>query len=124
MDTLEQAKQQYINSAIINKKASTDGDYKTANKHAKILKKIMDKMRNGEIDKNILVEILGHEEINVRTLAVIDLLRMKYEVRKAEVVLTEIAGMDETGKRINEKMSIMAAGYQLKHWKDTGNACQ
>lgn len=124
MDTLEQVKQRYIDSAIVNKKASTGGDYKTANKHAKILKRITDKMRNGEIDKNILIELLNHEEISVRTLAAIDLLRMKYEVKKAEVVLTEIAGMDETGKRIDEKMSIMAAGYQLKHWKDTGNAYQ
>lgn len=124
MDTLEYEKQQYVDSAIINKTASTNGDYKTANKHAKILKKITDKMRSGEIDKNILVELLKHEEISVRTSAAIDLLRMKYEVQKAEEALTEIASMDETGKRIDEKMSIMAASYQLKHWKDTGSAYQ
>ena len=120
MNTLEQVKQQYIDSAIINKTASTDGDYRTANKHAKILKKITDKMRSGEIDKNILVELLSHDEISVRTLAAIDLLRMKYEVKKAEEALTEIVGMDETGKRIDEKMSIMAAGIQLKNWRNRG----
>ncbi len=47
---------------------------------------------------------------------------MKYEVQKAEIALTEIATTDETAKRIDEKMSIMAAGYQLKHWKETGSA--
>ncbi len=69
MHTLGQIKQQFIDSAIMNSKASTNGDYKTANKHAKILKKITDKMRSGEIDKNILVELLNCEEISVRTSA-------------------------------------------------------
>lgn len=124
MDAREQAKQQYVNSAILNKRAATGGDSRTANKHARIVKRITDKMRDGRIDKSILVELLTHEEISVRTLAAVDLLRMKHEVPKAAAVLAEIAGMDETGKRIDEKISIMAAGYQLRHWEETGSAIQ
>ena len=121
MDAREQAKQQYVNSAILNGRAATGGDPKTANKHARILNRIIGKMRDGRIDKSILVELLTHEEIGVRTMAAIDLLRMKHEVPKAVAVLVEIAGTDETGKRIDERMSIMAAGLQLRRWEETGS---
>jgi hypothetical protein len=49
MDDVQQIKQQYIDSAIISSKALAEGDYKTANKQAKIHRKIMLQIEEGKL---------------------------------------------------------------------------
>jgi hypothetical protein len=116
----EKVKITYIESAIMNKKAASEGDYKTANKQAKILNKITTLFETNKIEKSILVELLGNGNISVSCLAAIDLLRFRYEVQKAEKNLERIALLDETGMGVDEKLTVMAAQIQLKSWKEKG----
>jgi hypothetical protein len=112
--------QKYVDSTILSSKALAEGDYKTANKQAKIHHKIFQGLESGNIDKNILVQMLDHEYIGVSAIAAIDLLRIKYEAQAAEGKLAEIASMDETNMGVDEKLTVMAAKVQLKSWKEEG----
>jgi hypothetical protein len=120
MEDMQQIKQQYIASATISAKALAEGDYKTANKQAKIQNKIFRMMEAGKVDINILVELLDHKYIGVSTIAAIDLLRIHYSILNAEETLKKIASSDETSMGIDEKLKVMAAQIQLKSWKGKG----
>ena len=72
MENIQQTKERFIKSSILNSQALAEGDYKTANKHAKTLRKILEKIENGSIDNNILVELLQHSHLSVTILAAID----------------------------------------------------
>ncbi len=117
---LELLKRQYIDSAILNSKASADGDCETANEQAKILNEIFHEMDTSIEGKNILVELLNYEDIRVRLIAAIDLLRIHHEVEKAEKTLVSTAFLDETGIRIDLKLIVMAAQIQLLYWEKKG----
>jgi len=56
-----QIKRQYIGAALLHKRASAEGDYRTANTQARTLKKIYQKIEVGDIDPAILLELLSHE---------------------------------------------------------------
>ena len=120
MENVQHIKEQFIKSAIVNSEALAEGDHKTANKHAKVLRKILEKIENGSVDKNILVELLQHPHLSVIILAAIDLLRIKYEVKQAEETLERIASKDEAVMKTEEKLGILAAKTQLECWKEKG----
>jgi hypothetical protein len=120
MDKSEQFKQKYIDAAILSSKALGDGDYKTANKQAKVINGICEKIKKGSVDKNILVELLNHEYIGVSAYAAVELLRLRYQTEKAEGALERIALMDETGKGVDEKLRIMASQRVLDMWRTKG----
>jgi len=116
----EQIKQQFINAAIINSEASSSGDYKTANKQAKLLRDMLKNIENGKYDKNILVELLNHKHVRVSGLAAIDLLRIGHETNIAVETLKRITKMDESKMAVDEKLTVMAAKIQLKSWIEKG----
>jgi len=120
MNHFEKMKSLYVESATMNKKAASEGNYKMANKHAKILSKMLKKFKDGEINKDILIGLLEHEYIGVSCLAAVDLLRLHYETEKAEAKLAIIEEMDETNMTIDEKLTVMAAQIQLKSWREKG----
>ena len=120
MQIRDEIKQQYIDTAVLSSKALAEGDYKTANKQAKIQQKIFKKIEEKKIDANILVELLNHEYIAVSTIAAIDLLRIKYETHQALKTLEKIVKMDEKDMGIDERQSVSAAKYQLESWRKTG----
>ena len=120
MEDLGTIKQQYVESAILSSKALSIGDHKTANKLAKIQSNIFLNIENGRLDKDILVELLNHENIAVKTIAAIDLLRIHHEVKKAEETLTRIASMDESQMGRDERLRVFVAKIQLKSWKENG----
>jgi hypothetical protein len=120
MEDREKIKTTYIESAKKNKKAASEGDYKTANKQAKIHNKIFTLLETNKIDKNILVELLEHKYIGVSCLAAIDLLRLRYETQKAGETLEKIALLDESNMEIDEKLTVMAAQIQLESWRERG----
>ena len=117
-DNLESIKQQYIDAALLHSKASADGDYKIANKQAGVLKRIYQRIDNETIDKSILIELLGNENISVRGWAAAHLLGLKYETNKAEETLQNIAVMK--GKDVSENLEIFSAQMVLKVWKEHG----
>lgn len=119
--TNEQIKQQFIDAAIKNSEASAEGDYRTANRQAKLLRKLMQKIENGTYDKQILIELLDNKNIRVRGLAAIDLLRIGFEVAKAEDTLKQIATLDESSLSVAEKLGVLGAQIQLKNWIESGS---
>jgi hypothetical protein len=120
VNDFQNIKQQYIDSATLNSKAKAEGNYKVANKQAKINLKIIQRIQAGKADINILLELLNYEYIGVSTLAAIDLLRFRHETQKAVEKLEKIAAMDETYMGVDERLSVMAAQIQLKSWKEKG----
>jgi hypothetical protein len=120
MDDSQLIRDQFIESATKSSKALAQGDHKIANKQAKILKKLVEQMETGVADKNILVELLDHENIGVCILAAIDLLRINYEMEKAEKTLKRIVSMDKTKMNTVERLRVMAAKIQLKSWEEKG----
>jgi hypothetical protein len=117
MDNREQAKQKYVNAAMISRKALAAGDHKTANRQARILNGIEKKMWEGSIDKEILVELLSHEYIGVGATAAADLLRLGYEIKRAEETLERIAAMDDTDKAVDERLTVNSAKWGLRRWR-------
>ncbi len=121
METREQAKQRYISAATLSSKSLAEGDHRTANRQARILGEMERKMREGTIDKTILVELLNHQNTGVSGMAAADLLRLGYEIRQAEATLERIASMDDTGKEVEERLRVFAAGVALERWRTEGN---
>lgn len=118
MKDLAQIRRQYIEAALLHKKASSEGDYRTANTQARTLKKIYQKIEVGDIASAILSELLSHESISVRGWAAAHLLGLKQETEKAERVLSDIAAM--SGKDIEENLDIFSAQIILRIWKEQG----
>ncbi|MBN2894052.1 MAG: hypothetical protein JXL97_19435 [Bacteroidales bacterium] len=111
---LEKIKDDYCKSAIAHRKASFQGEYKTANKEAKKLKEFFTLFLENKIDKKILVELLENEKVAIATWAAAHLLGLKYEMKKAEALLTKISNSDHLGMiSFNAKMT-------LKVWKEKG----
>jgi len=120
VDNLLDLKQRYVESTIQHGKALAIGDSRTANKHAKILNKVFQQLNATIEGKNVLVELLYHNTIRVRSMAAIDLLRINYEVQKAEKALELIASLDQTVMQRDERITVFAAQIQLKSWKENG----
>ena len=104
MDKSEQIKQKYADAATLSSKSLADGDSRTAHRQAKIVERILKRMENESVDKNILVELLSHEYIGVSANAVADLLRLGYETKRAEETLERIASMDDTDKGVDSRL--------------------
>jgi len=118
MKNLNEIEQQYVNAALIHSAASANGDYRTVNKKAKELKIIFKEIENNAVDKKILLVLLNHERIAVRTWAGAHLLGLKYEIGKAEEVLQEISRLK--GNNIEENLRIFSAKTTLDVWKKQG----
>jgi hypothetical protein len=107
-------KKEYIDAVILQKQSSIAGDYKTANKQYKVLKKIFDKIQNGYLNKDILIELLQHENDIVKSLAAANMLALNYEIKKAEQELEEII------TKHNSDMIGFSAEMCLKVWRKQG----
>jgi hypothetical protein len=111
----EEIRQNYIDAAVLHRESSYHGDHKTANKQYGILKKFFKQIEQNKIDKNLLIELLKHENICVRSWAAAHLLGIKFETVKAEEELKSIASMPNAG------MVGFSAEMTLKVWKQQGN---
>jgi len=112
---------QFIESAIFNSQALAEGNSKSANKHAAVLNRILEKIKHGAIDRDILVELLTHYKVSVAGLAAIDLLRINYSIKEAEETLEKIEKMESGELPIEEQLAIVATKLQYNRWKSTGS---
>jgi hypothetical protein len=117
MKDSESIKNIFIEAALLSSKALAQGDYKTANKQAKILHNIIQEIKKGMVDKDILLELLNNETIAVKSYAASDLLRLKYHEKQAEKTLNDIASSQ--GANLEENLRIHSAKWALKKWKET-----
>jgi hypothetical protein len=113
-DKYEDMRQEYIRAAILHRESSYNGDNKEANKQYKILKKIYEKIQMGIVTKDLLKDLLIHENVSVRSWAAAHMLGMEYEVSKAEQELKSIA-ISDIG------MTGFSAEMTLKAWKQQGH---
>ncbi len=86
---IDDIKMQFIDAAILHHKNSTI-DSKIANKQYNLLKKIFVKIQNGSIGKEILIDLLQHENPEVVVCAATDMLALNYETKLAEQELNRI----------------------------------
>lgn len=110
----ESIKNSYIDTAILQSEASYNGDHKTANKQYKTLKKIYDQIEQKKISKELLLELLNHPNLAVKSWAASHMLGLKFETDKAEQELKNILSMPESG------MIGFSAEMTLKVWKEQG----
>jgi hypothetical protein len=118
MKDLQSIKMAYENAARLHAKASANGDYRTANIQAKILRNIFRYIENGKIPNNVLLELLEKEDISVKAWAAAHLLGLRFEIDKAKDVLQHIKSLN--GKTTEEKMVIFGAEKTLEVWKKRG----
>jgi hypothetical protein len=121
MDEREQAKQRYIEAAALQSKETGEGHYRAANRHVKVIFGIEDKVREGSIDKDMLVELLAHENIAVSSSAAAGLLRLGHEIKLSEQTLERIAAIDDTDRSLGEKLVVTNAEFGLRLWREKGN---
>lgn len=105
-------KQTYINAAILHREASYNGKHKIANKQYKILKNIYEQIEKKIVSKNLLIDLLKHDNLSVRSWAAAHMLGMNYETTKAEEELIKITSMPG--------MIGFSAEMTLKVWKQQG----
>ncbi|TEB06807.1 hypothetical protein Psch_00339 [Pelotomaculum schinkii] len=110
----EDVRQKYINAAILHRKSSYNGDYKTANKQYKVLKKIYDQIEKNVIEKKLLLDLLEYNDISVKSWAAAHMLGIKYEISKAEKELINIATIHDA------EMIGFSAKMTLNVWAQQG----
>jgi len=107
--------EEYRNAAILQKEASRDGDYKTANKqYSKLIRiyKILEKDK--DLREKVLKELLKDENICVSSWAAAHCLRLNIYVDEAVKLLEEIAKRKDIGIwRFDAEMT-------LKVWREEG----
>jgi len=96
-----------INSIIIHRRDSENGNYKNANKHFKIFTKEMCKILNQDKSFSILTELLKNEHPEVRSAAAYFLL--PYDKKTAEKALASLF-KEGNGIGFNARMI-------MKEWK-------
>lgn len=111
---IENFKQKYINAAILHSESAYNGEHKTANKQYKVLKKFYDKIEQNLIAKSILIDLLKHDNIYVRSWAATHMLGLRYEICLAEKELQNIALMLDSG------MIGFSAKMTLQEWRRQG----
>lgn len=106
--------EKYISAAKLHRKSSVNGDHKTANKQYKVLKNIYDKIKKEKLEKDILLDLLEVDDINVTGWAAAHLLGLDYEIERAKNILEEIVSLDKGIASFSAKMV-------LKTWKEKGS---
>jgi len=106
--------EKYRESAKLHKKYSFNGEYKKANKEYFKLKKIFEKFKNGKLEKDLLVQLLADESVEVQAWAAAHLLGLNYEVKKASEILEKLEKCEDKKISLDAKMT-------LKVWKDKGS---
>jgi len=108
MDCIKTLIDDFISNAIIQGKATYEGDYKKANKASKRLfqlKRVMEKDIN--IAKQMLDVLLEHENINVKIWASGIALDLNYKPQLAKETLIHISQMTDAGiLGLNAEMSL------------------
>jgi hypothetical protein len=118
MKELQEIKESYEIAAQLHTQASAKGDYRTANKQAKILRGIFKDIEKGKITNAILLELLDKKSISVKVWAAAHLLGLKYEIDKAKNVLQNIKSMKS--KTTEENLVIFDAEKTLEVWEKRG----
>ena len=111
----EDIRQKYIDAAILHRESSYNGDHKTANKQFKVLKNIYEQIEQHIVEKELLLDLVKHDNIGVRSWAAAHMLGIRYEISKAEQELESIASMPDAG------MTGFSAEMTLKVWKQQGS---
>ena len=118
MKDLMLIKKVYENAARLHAKASVDGDYRTANKQALILRGIFRDIEKGKIVNTILLELLEKEDISIKVWAAAHLLGLRYDIEKSKNVLQHIKSLK--GKTSEENIVIFNAEKTLEVWEKRG----
>jgi hypothetical protein len=107
---------QYINSGIVMKKATLEGDYKTNNKEGKKITELFKYLEKNLILANeSLPLLLSHENVVIRTKAAAHCLALRINITEAEKALVEIAEDGSNGiYGFNAEMT-------LKVWSENGH---
>jgi len=98
----------FVINAVIQGKATCDGDYKKANKASKRLLQMSKVMEQDiQIAKQMLDVLLEHENINVRIWASGIALDLNYKTKLAKETLIRISQMPDAGiLGLNAEMSL------------------
>ncbi|WAM32025.1 HEAT repeat domain-containing protein [Caldicellulosiruptor naganoensis] len=107
--------EEYRNAAILQKEASSDGDYRTANKQYSRLTKIYKILeKDKDLREKVLRELLKDENIYVSSWAAAHCLGLNIYVDEAVKLLEEIAKRKDIGiLRLDAEMT-------LKVWREEG----
>lgn len=113
MKDSELIKQKLIESIILQDSLTFEGKHRLAGRYMDIINEITDQIKSGQLDKTILVQLCCHDNMNVKHIAAMELLRMNYMIDIALETLTSVAN--------SEKPVIsLVAGWQLNWWKESG----
>ena len=92
----------YRESSVVHGEASFNGDYKTANRNARIIINIYGELRRrGREAQNSLLPLLNDEDLNVRAMAAAHAL--EFAPAEAEPVLIELTKLGPGLHRLNAK---------------------
>ena len=101
--------EEFAHHVIARTEAFADGDVRTANRHAKKLDVIFDKLRaHGNAGRDALATLFPHTRMDVRVMAAVFLLRHRTEEAKA--VLQEAAK--------GEGLTSFGAAQALQRWEE------
>lgn len=110
---------EYVECGITHGDATLTGDYKTANKAARKVINVSKIMKDdSELAKELLHSLLWHQNVNVRTWAAADALKLKILRTEAIAVLRQIASRNDIGiLRFNAEMALKVNGVEMSNLK-------
>ena len=101
--------EEYAEAAAAHGKASSDGDYKKANRNHDIIADVRcELMERGDEGKTALLDLLTHPDPSVRTWAAAH--SLQFDAQRAEATLVEVAQSDAG-------IVSFAAEMTLEQWK-------
>jgi hypothetical protein len=113
MEELDTIKQRLIEAIISEDKLKFEGKFRLADQQFDIIYEIINQIKSGHIEKLILQQLCAHENMDVRHVAAMNMLRMNYMTDKALETLTSVANSDKP-------VISLVAGWQIKWWKESG----
>jgi hypothetical protein len=114
MEELEMNKQKLVEATISNHELTVEGKYRLAERQLDTMDEIIDLIKSGKVDKIILKQLCDHENLHVKHVAAMSMLRMHYMTDRALEALTLVANSDLP-------VIGLVASWQIKSWKETGS---
>jgi hypothetical protein len=113
MEELEIVKQRLVDATIFNHELTVEGKFRLAERQIDTINEIIDQIKSGKVDKIILEHLCDHENMHVKHVAAMSMLRMHYMTDRALEALTSVANSDVP-------VIGLVASWQIKSWKETG----
>lgn len=113
MEDKEKVKQSFINAIILGDKLSFEGKFRLADKQTEIINSICEKLKTGQVDISILLDLSNHENMLVRHLTTLTMLRLNFMTEKALEGLKSVANA-------NVLIYSLVAQIQIKDWEKYG----